>query len=177
MIRWKDPKLSCSRLEFWCWVGVVRNEVEGIYIYISWNAWKSKNLFFSFVTYWPSTEMSIKKHVHPVEDIRVSPWPVAEFGAIATPTGSRWASNNYITGCHRRLELVGVSYNWSLSCSSRQWEPAPDRGLAALSDPRLSSPAEWERSAAIEELGVNMLQSVPSPTHLSHTTLSQPFWE
>ena len=26
-----------------------------------------------------------------------------------------------------------------------------------------------------EELGVNMLQSVPSPTHLSHTTLSQPF--
>ena len=26
-----------------------------------------------------------------------------------------------------------------------------------------------------EELGVNMLQSVQSPTHLSHTTLSQPF--
>ena len=24
-----------------------------------------------------------------------------------------------------------------------------------------------------EELGVNMLQSVPSPTHLSHTTLSR----
>ena len=28
-----------------------------------------------------------------------------------------------------------------------------------------------------EELGVNMLQSVSSPTHLSHTTLSQPFRE
>ncbi len=33
-----------------------------------------------------------------------------EFGAIATPTGSRWMSNNYITGCQRRRELVGVSY-------------------------------------------------------------------
>ena len=72
-----------------------------------------------------------------------------EFSAIATPRRSRWMSNNYITGCHRRLELVRVSCSWSSSCSSRQWEPAPDRGLAALSDPRLSSPAEWERSAAI----------------------------
>ena len=72
-----------------------------------------------------------------------------EFGAVATPTGSRWMSNNYITRCHRRLQLVGVSRSWSSSCSSWQWEPAPDRGLAALSDPQLSSPAEWERRAAI----------------------------
>ena len=48
----------------------------------------------------------------------------------------------------------------------------PAEGLGPQ-DPRLSSPAEWERSA--EELGVNMLQSVPSPTHPSHITLSQPF--
>ena len=44
---------------------------------------------------------------------------------------------------------LGVSCNSSSSCSSRLWEPAPDWGLAALNDPRLSSPAEWERSAAI----------------------------
>ena len=31
-----------------------------------------------------------------------------EFGAIATPTGSRWMSNNYITRCHRQFRLVGV---------------------------------------------------------------------
>ena len=31
-----------------------------------------------------------------------------EFGAIATPTGSRRMSNNYITRCHRHLEAVGV---------------------------------------------------------------------
>ena len=36
-------------------------------------------------------------------------------------------------------QLVGVSCCWSSSCSSRQWEPAPDRGLAAISDLRLSS--------------------------------------
>ena len=31
-----------------------------------------------------------------------------EFGAITTPALSKWTSNNYITRCHRRLELVGV---------------------------------------------------------------------
>ena len=76
-------------------------------------------------------------------------WWRVKFGAIATHTGSKWMSSIYITRCHRRLELVGVSCSWSSSCSSRQWEPAPDRGLAALGDPRLSSPAEWERSANI----------------------------
>ena len=48
----------------------------------------------------------------------------------------------------KRFELVGVSCSWSSSWSSRQWDPAPDRGPAALSDPWLSSLAEWERSAA-----------------------------
>ena len=102
----------------------------------------------TFVTYWPSTEPSIKKQVHPVEDITLTCGRV-EFSADATPTRNRCISNNYITGCHKQLELVGVSCSWSSSCSSRQWEQAPDRGLAALSDPRLSSPAEWERSAVI----------------------------
>ena len=31
-----------------------------------------------------------------------------EFGADATPTGSRWSSNNYITRCHWQLGLVAV---------------------------------------------------------------------
>ena len=66
-----------------------------------------------------------------------------EFGEIATPTGSRWMSNNYITRCHRRLEL-----SWSSSCSSRQWKPAPYRGLR-LSGPRFSNPAEWGSAALI----------------------------
>ena len=99
-----------------------------------------------YVTYWPLTQLSIEKQVHPVEDITLTCGRV-EFGADATPTRSRWASNNYITRCHRQFELVGVSCSWSSSCSSRQWEPAPNRGRG-LQDPRLSSPAKWERSAA-----------------------------
>ena len=37
------------------------------------------------VTYWPTTEPSIKKQVHPIEDIGISPWPVdvVEFVADA----------------------------------------------------------------------------------------------
>ena len=93
---------------------------------------------------------------------------------------SRWASNNYITQCHRKLELV-----WSLESvvAVRGSESQlPDRGLMALGDPRLSSPAEWERSAAIARRagGQYVAVFVQSPTHLSHITLLQPFqikWE
>ena len=95
------------------------------------------------VTYWPSTQPSIKKQVHPVEDITLT-YGRVEFGADATPTRSRWMSNNNITQCHRQFELVGGSCSWSSSCSPRQWEPAPSKGLGPL-DPRLSSPAEWEK--------------------------------
>ena len=93
------------------------------------------------------------------------------------PTGSRCMSNNYITRCHRRLELVGVSCSWSLSCNSRQWEPAPDRGLATLSDPRLSSPAEWERSAAIVRgtWGQYVVVCSVSNSPLIHNPFRNPF--
>ena len=52
------------------------------------------------VTYWPLTELSIKKQVHLVEDVEdiTLTCGQVEFSAHATPTGSRWASNNYITG-------------------------------------------------------------------------------
>ena len=45
-----------------------------------------------------------------------------------------------------QLQLESVC--WSSSCSSRQREPAPDRGLGP-SGHRLSSAAEWGRSDAI----------------------------
>ena len=143
------------------------------------------------VTYWPSTELSIKKQVHPVEDIRISAWPVdvVEFDADAMPTGSRWASNNYITRCHRRFELVGVrgrqSSVWvavtvrvpiAVGDKMPLWEPAPDRGLGP-SGPPVEQPNRMRKKCCYntEELGVNMWQSVPSPTHLSHITNINPF--
>ena len=130
----------------------------------------------TLVTYWPLTEPSIKKQVHPVEDITLTCGRV-EFGADATPTRSRWSSNNYITRCHRRLELVGVGWLEfelqfeAVRTSSRQRACGPQ-------DPSWAAPQKEEEVLLWpEELGVNMLQSVPSPTHLSHTTLSQPFRE
>ena len=99
-----------------------------------------------------------------------------ECGANAMLTGSRWASNNYITQCHREFEIVGVSCSWSLSCSLRQWELTPSRGLVP-SGPPVEQQSRMRKEVLLktEELGVNMLPSVQSPTHLSHTTLSQPF--
>ena len=84
-----------------------------------------------------------------------------EFSAIVTPVGSRWASNNYITRCHRQFELVGDKM--------LLWEPAPRTpDWAAQQNGK-------EVLLKTEEFGVNMLQSVQSPTHLSHITLLQPF--
>ena len=56
------------------------------------------------------------------------------------------------------------------------WEPAPDRGLGP-SGHRLSSPAEWGRSAAIIQRYLwSMCCSLsPSPTDLSHITNINPF--
>ena len=53
------------------------------------------------------TEPSIEKQMHPVEGITLTRGRV-EFSADATPTRSRWMSNNYITRCDRWVELVGV---------------------------------------------------------------------
>ena len=91
---------------------------------------------------------------------------------------------------HRKQVDIKQLYNqvpqtawvsWSLSCSSRQWEPAPDRGFGP-SGPRLSSLAEWGRSAAIVRgiwgQYVNMLHSLAvsnSPlTHNQYQTFRNP---
>ena len=66
-----------------------------------------------------------------------------------------------------------ASVSWSSCCSSRQWEPDPDRGLKPSGSP-VEQPSRMRKKCCLL-LGVNMLQSVPSPTHFSHTTLLQPF--
>ena len=101
-----------------------------------------------------------------------------EFGANATLTGSRWTSNNYITRCHREFKLVRVSCSRSLSCSSRQWEPAPSRGLGP-SGTRLSSQAEWERSAAKDRGTWGQYVAVCSVSNspLTHKPFENKVWE
>ena len=153
---------------------------------------KNQHKNLNTVTYWPSAEPSIKKQVHPVEDIGISPWPVdvVEFGADAYANRKQvkqlynQVSNNYITRCYRRLELVGVrgrqadsqfrSFEVRVAVpvgdKMPEWEPLPDRWLG-FSGLRLSSPAEWGRSAAMVRgtWGVNVLQSLSiSNSPLTH---------
>ena len=95
--------------------------------------------------------------MHPVKDIRVWPWWV-ELGADVMPTGSRRASNNYITRCHRQVQ------SWSQDAVVRT---STQQRAMGPQDPRLSSSAEQEKDAGqnkkeTEELGLNMLQ--PSRT-------------
>ena len=127
------------------------------------------------VTYWPSTQLSIEKQVHSVEDLTLTCRRV-EFGADATLTRSRWMSNNYITRCHRQFELVGVRV--AVRGSENQLSA---EGLRPQ-DPWLSSPAEWERSAAKDRRTWGQYVAVYSVfnsplTHNPFATLSNKVWE
>ena len=75
-----------------------------------------------------------------------------------------------------RGSLVGVSCSWSSSCSSRQWEPIPSRGLGS-SGPPVEQPGRMRKEVLLktEKLGVNLLQSVQSPSHLSPRPFRNPF--
>ena len=81
-----------------------------------------KRSIYYTVTYWPSTESSIKRCT------RVN---------MQKNSRSRWAWDNYITRCPRRFESIGDKM--------LSWEPAADRGLWALSDPWLSNPAKMRK--------------------------------
>ena len=108
---------------------------------------------------------------------------------MRTPAGSRWVSNNYITRCHRRLEFnwssrqaeFSSSYSHS-SSSSRSWRQvavvrasASQRAWAFRTPVEQPSRMRKECCYNTEELGVNMWQSVTSPTHLSHIININPF--
>ena len=118
----------------------------------TWNHTTVCKLFvldWNTVTYWPSTQPSIEKLVHPVKDITLTCRRV-EFGTDARPTRSRWMSNNYITRCHRRFELVVVSCCWSSSCSLRQWEPASSRRLGP-SRPPVEQPSRMRKKCCYSQ--------------------------
>ena len=100
------------------------------------------------VIYWPSTELSIKRCtcVNKQKNSR-----------------SRWALNNNITRCPGRFESAGEKMP--------KWEPVADKGLWALSDPRMSNPA-WMRKKCCygrRRTWGQYISLSPSPTHLSYT--------
>ena len=98
-----------------------------------------------------------------------------EFGAIATPTVSRWMLNNYITRCHRQFELVGFCCSWSSNCSSRQWEPAPSRGLGPSGTP-VEQPSRMRKREELQYVAVCSVSNSPL-THHPFATLSNKVWE
>ena len=120
------------------------------------------------VIYWPLTKPSIKRWIC-VNKRRNS--------------RSRWVSDNYITRCHRRLGSVGVAVGVVVGDKMLDWEPSADRGLWALSDPRLSNPAKMRKKCCYGQKNLGSICSSLSlsQTHLSHTTNINPFenkvWE
>ena len=105
---------------------------------------------FSNVTYWPSTEPSIKR---------------CTCVNKRKNSGSRWAWYNYITRCgSSELESVGDKMP--------AWEPAADRGLWALSNPQLSNPAKMRKKCCYGQK--NLGQYVAVCPRLQLTSHTQP---
>ena len=115
-------------------------------------------IFCLFVTYWPSTEPSIKKQVHLVEDVRISPWPVdvVEFGADVYAhrkhvdikqlynqvPQTAWVSSVWVAE-----SVWGGEFEFQIGCPQSE-NQLQTEGLGPQ-DPRLSSPAEWGKSAVM----------------------------
>ena len=139
------------------------------------------------VTYWPSTEPSIKRCTcvnkrkggnrcirSKISEYHLDLWTWLNSVQMRTSTGSRWMSNNYITRCHRRLESV----QFEAVSSSRSWtqdahgvRTSSRQRAWALSDPRLSSPTRmWKKCCyGQRNLGSICGSLSPSPTNLSYT--------
>ena len=114
------------------------------------NSWGDKS-----VIYWPSTAPSIKRCT--CVDKRKN-------------SGSRCTWDNNISRCPGRFGSVGEKMP--------KWEPAADRGLWALSDPRLSNPAKMRKKCRYgheKNLGQNNSPSMSPLT--SHTQETSPFRE
>ena len=131
------------------------------------------NSFCFNVKYWPSTKLLIKRFTS--VNNRCIRWKISGYhldlwtwlNSVQMPTENRWTPNNYITRCHRRLELVGVRLQFSSSRSCPRSENQLQREGLGPQDPGWAAQQnEEEVLLKSEELGVNIWQSVPSPTHL-----------
>ena len=153
-------------------------------------------MFRRTVAYWPSTEPSTKRCTC------VNKRKNSETGAsgrryrnITLTCGRGWIQWWWqMHTQHRKQVNVRQLYNqvpqtaWGVAVPvgdrmPAEWEPAPDRGRAALSDPRLSSPAKMRKKCCYGQKNLGSICSSlsSSPTHLSHTTNINPFenkkWE
>ena len=111
-----------------------------------------------------------------ISEYHLDLWMWLNWVQMCMPTGSRWASNNYIT---RWRISSSSSPSWSqLGDKMPVWESACRLRAWALSDPWLSSPVKMRKKCCYgheRNFGsiCNSLSS--SPTHLSHITNINPF--
>ena len=110
-----------------------------------------------------------------------------EFGAIATPTGSRWMSNNYIIDVSSDglnfLKSVVDGVRVAVRGSENQLQT---EGLLLSVTPGWAVPSRMRMKCCYYHMNMGSIccSLSQSPTHLSHitninpfTTLSQPFRE
>ena len=129
------------------------------------------------VIYWPPTQPSIREQVHPIEDIKVEPWLWTGWIGCRCDTHKKQVGvKQWYNPVRQEVQLVGVSLLQfeAVRTSSQQRAMGPQ-------DPRLSSPAERERSAAKDGgtggqyVAVSGSVSNSPLTHNPFITLSQPF--
>ena len=126
-----------------------------------------KYLWKERVTYWPSTEPSIKRYT--CVNKRKN-------------GGSGWMSNKNIN--RTSTAWVGASWSWSqLGTRSRIENQRQTEGFGPSVTHGWATKPRWGRSVAMDERRtLNQNNSLsPSPAHLSHTTNINPFenkvWE
>ena len=195
----------CSPWDIWIFfIGILYSLIHFLLINLMWPKSSETALFWTdsaqvsyvciyLVTYWPSTELSIKRRNRCIQssmlEYHLDTWTWLNLVQMHTPTGSRWVSNNYITRCHRQLGLsvwvrissVPVGVSWGIRCQHEN--QLADWGLATLSDPQLSSTARMRKKCCYGRKNFGSICSnlSPSPTHFSHTRNINPFknevWE
>ena len=152
---------------------------------LNWIVWNRTD-----VTYWPSAKLLIKRCTcvnkqrnsgnsciwSKISEYHLDLWTWLNSVQMRAPTGSRWVSNNYITRCHRRLELVGVRVAVPVGDKMPAWELAPDRGLG-LSGHTVEQPSRMRKKCCYGQRNFGSIcgRLSPSPTHLSRTTNINPF--
>ena len=149
---------------------------------------KCYKAYFSYccgVTYWPSTEQSIKRctcvNKRKYNEIGASGrryrnitltcgrgW-IRWWWQMRTPAGSRWMLDNYITRCHRRLESVAVPVGEGCQRSENKLQTG-EFGLS-VTHGWAAQPA-CKRSAAM--VGRTLGQYVAACPRLQLTSHTQP---